>query len=353
MRTDTLIIGGGLCGLSVARQLADQGRDFQLVEARERLGGRILSRTLNGSAFDLGPAWFWPGQQRMETLTDSLKLTRFEQYAEGILTYEDEQGQVSRGRGFASMEGSCRLTGGLGALIAKLAALLPKGRLHLETPVTHLTKTIDGVSAKTGTGMTIEARRVVLALPPRLASEFAFEPALSAAAHQTMDNTATWMAGQAKAVAIYEESFWRRAGLSGDAMSRCGPMVEIHDASPAVNGPYALFGFIGAPPQARQDAAALRRAITTQLTRLFGPDAADPIDLFVKDWAFDPNTSTKADQLPLRSHPSYGMPQALRDIWQERLIFSGTETAGTFGGYLEGALEAAENALNLLEQEEA
>ncbi|MGB2941593.1 MAG: FAD-dependent oxidoreductase [Candidatus Macondimonas sp.] len=58
MLIDTLIIGGGLSGLALAAQLAAQGRDFLLVEARDRLGGRILTRREGAAHYDLGPTWF-------------------------------------------------------------------------------------------------------------------------------------------------------------------------------------------------------------------------------------------------------------------------------------------------------
>ena len=118
-------------------------------------------------------------------------------------------------------------------------------------------------------------------------------------------------------------------------------MVEMHDASPAQGGPYALFGFIGLPPQARSDLHALRHAITAQLTRLYGPQAATPLHLDIKDWAQDAQTATAADLAPLHAHPSYA---AMVGLWDGKVLFSGTETAPEFGGYLEGALEAAEIA---------
>jgi len=43
------------------------------------------------------------------------------------------------------------------------------------------------------------------------------------------------------------------------------------------------------------------------------------------------------------------MPPALTDLWDGRLHFAGTEVAPTFGGYIEGALEAAENVLHQLD----
>lgn len=344
MDTETLIIGGGLSGLSLARHLSARGDRFLLVEARDRWGGRIFSETHAGGAFDLGPSWFWPGQPRIAALVDALGLTRFDQYADGALSYEEVDGSVQRGRGFASMEGSWRIDGGFGAMTSAIAAALPQNNICLSTKITALEKTENGITARTETGDDIHARRVVLALPPRLAAQFAFTPALPSDTMTEMAQVATWMAGHAKAFAIYDRPFWRDAGLSGDAMSRKGPLAEIHDAS-AADGPYALFGFVGLPPAARLDQAALKQAILDQLVRIFGAEAAAPQTLSIKDWTRDPLTATSLDHQPLSYHPHYGMPRALLGLWDGRLVFAGTEVANEFGGYLEGALVAAEAAL--------
>ncbi|MEP2640010.1 NAD(P)/FAD-dependent oxidoreductase [Roseobacter sp.] len=344
----TLIIGGGLSGLALADALEAQGKSYILLEARARFGGRIKTERHEDGYFDMGPAWFWPGQPRIAALLAKLNLEKFDQFATGDLAYEDERGQVQRGRGFSSMEGSWRLKGGLGAMIQALADRLPADRKRLNAAVTDLTRTDHGVIATLSTGDTVEAEQAVLCMPPRVAANIAFDPPLPQTALTTMQNVPTWMAGQAKAVAVYDTPFWREDGLSGDAQSRFGPMVEIHDASPADGGPYALFGFIGVPPKARADEPTLRRHLTDQLTRLFGAKAGAPTQLYIKDWAFDPYTSTDADQAPLYAHPTYGMPPSLMHVWGPHLHFSGTEVAPQFGGYLEGALEAAENILDTL-----
>ena len=58
--TDVAIVGGGLAGLNAARQLQRQGVDFQLFEARDRFGGRILTVDAAGcpaeDGFDLALA---------------------------------------------------------------------------------------------------------------------------------------------------------------------------------------------------------------------------------------------------------------------------------------------------------
>ena len=65
MQADTLIVGGGLSGLALAAKLQKAGQSFLVVEAAERLGGRILTKDVGDAGFDYGPAWFWPGQPRL------------------------------------------------------------------------------------------------------------------------------------------------------------------------------------------------------------------------------------------------------------------------------------------------
>ncbi len=350
-QTDVLIVGAGLAGLALADRLARGGRSFQLWEARSRTGGRILTQVGTGAAFDMGPAWYWPGQPRIAALVDRFGLRPFAQHATGALTFEDAAGDVQRGRGFASMDGSFRVAGGLSALTDALTGVLPEGAVTLGRALSGLTRDAGRgrIVAQAQDGARLEAVHVVLALPPRLVAGLTFAPALSDGETRAMAQIPTWMAGQAKAVAVYGTPFWRDAGLSGDAMSRRGPLAEIHDASPASGLKGALFGFVGVPPAARRDEDALRAAILAQLERLFGPEAAHPQALHIKDWAQDPFTATQADQQPLFAHPRYGLPPVLDGLWDGRLILAGTEVAQGFGGFLEGALEAAEAAQRRLE----
>jgi monoamine oxidase len=347
----TLIIGGGLSGLALAEMLHRQGRDFLVLEGRDRAGGRIETFARDGAAFDMGPAWFWPGQPRMDALMDRLGLERFEQRHAGDQIFETAQGQVQRGRGFAAMAGSWRVAGGLGVLIEALAASIPAACLRCNAHVVALRHHGGTVTATLQNGESVTGTQAVLALPPRVAAGLSFDPPLLPAALASMRAIPTWMAGQAKAIAVYDRPFWVDAGLSGDATSRRGPMVEIHDASPATGGPYALFGFIGIAPEHRRDGNRLAQAVTQQFQRMFGTQAGTPLAVHIKDWAFDPFTATAADQTPLHAHPTYALPEVLRGLWQDQLHFAGTEVAPQFGGYLEGALESAGNVAQHLSKD--
>jgi monoamine oxidase len=360
--TETLIVGGGLSGLTIARELQRLKRPFQLVEARHKIGGRILTQSAGSgndkAAFDLGPSWFWPGQNRIERLIRELGLAAFEQYSDGLLVYENEQGLVQHGTGYAAMEGSLRLRGGLSVLVDALARDIPDHLLSLGHRVSAIRS--EGGSMLTCVHYAggekekvIRSQKLVLALPPRLAAlDIELGTIVPRAELEMMSAIPTWMAGHAKVVAAYERPFWREGGFSGDAMSRRGPLMEIHDASPYEGGPYALFGFVGVPAEARMDASKLRNACIQQLARLFGPQAGEPIDLILKDWAQDDLTAAPLDRKPLMHHPAYGLPKALSFLCSGHLILGSTETATQFGGYLEGALEAAERCVGeLLERQ--
>jgi monoamine oxidase len=343
MTLDLAIVGGGLSGLALARIAQSRGLSYRLFEARERFGGRIDGF----EGVDLGPSWFWPGHHRMAALTNKLGVEVFEQWSAGDALYEDRSA-MQRGQGFASMAGAYRIAGGMPALIDALVAKLDRSCLHLDTAVQTITRD-DGVIVTTRDGVDHAARHVVLAMPPRIAAGLAFSPALPVAARQPLGDIPGWMAGQAKLVAVYPTPFWRDDGLSGDAVSHVGPMVEIHDATDPVSGKGALFGFVGVPaPHRDGQAEAIREAGLAQLERLFGPKAAKPEALILKDWAQEPLTATRPDWESSGAHPRYGCPPALRALWDGKLIFGSTEFAATEGGFLEGALERAEEVAALL-----
>ncbi|OOY32809.1 FAD-dependent oxidoreductase [Thioclava sp. F36-6] len=340
MKTQVAIVGGGLAGLALARDLHARGVSFELFEARPRFGGRIKALETATGSVDLGPSWFWPGQPRIAALTEALNLRKFEQFARGAVSLEDASGEVHRNMGFASMAGSWRLEGGMVALTNALAAALPTAQLHPGSPVVEIGA---GPSVTLEDGRVCEAEHVVLAVPPRVAAHMSFAPQLSEAQMQALRAIPTWMAGHAKFVALYERPFWREAGLSGDAMSQRGPLAEIHDASGPDGTPAALFGFLGVPARARiGQEEVVKAAALEQLGRIFGPEAANPQTYALEDWAVAPETATGADLEPLRFHPDYGLPPVLRGLREGRVHFASSETAPEMGGYMEGALAAAE-----------
>ena len=52
-----IVIGGGIAGISAARKLHDEGQEVLILEARDRIGGRIHTINLGGEPVDLGATW--------------------------------------------------------------------------------------------------------------------------------------------------------------------------------------------------------------------------------------------------------------------------------------------------------
>ena len=199
----------------------------------------------------------------------------------------------------------------------------------------------------------IQARRVVLAMPPRLVEERVhFQPPLDGQVREAMRETYTWMADQAKVMIGYEQPFWRAEGHSGNAFVHHEHVVlgEIFDACSANGDKAALGGFFALPAQLR---AALRNGmsmlVSSQLVQVFGTDAEQG-EQHIQDWASEPYTCSTRDQTPPDNHPEYGHPSLRWPQWDGKLHFGGSETASYGGGYLEGALEAAARIQRALNQ---
>lgn len=353
------VVGGGLAGLHAASLLEQAGiGDVVLFESRSQIGGRLLSLPATPSAavrghFDLGATWVWPGMQaELGRLLTELGLDTFEQSAAGDLLVERRgAGAPARTRGWPSEPASMRVQGGMGALVNATARRLASTRLLAGHRVTRLACRSTGIDINAvddqGRPLVLQASQVLLALPPRLAvATMAFDPPMPEPLARDWAETATWMAPHAKYLAVYDEAFWRDAGLSGAARSELGPMVEIHDAS-ARDGDGALFGFIGVPAEARARVSdeTLRGHCRTQLVRLFGARAGSPKAEWLKDWATDPHTATAVDQRAAGEHAVAPAATPQAGAWRHRLYGVASEWSPRFPGYVAGAIDAAERGV--------
>ncbi|MEN1935163.1 NAD(P)/FAD-dependent oxidoreductase [Paenibacillus sp. 102] len=358
MNNPVIIVGAGLSGLRAASLLTEKGIKCRVIEARDRIGGRVLSTSDPNrpdlGKFDLGPTWFWPQyESHIANLVKELNLETFEQYKKGEILLE--RFQIKPPERCVLKENSdekwVRLTGGVQSLIDALAETIPSEIVDLETRVKKIQLNEAGditVEAELSDGKRkkIHADAVILALPPRLvAHHIEFSPFLPKNLISDIVKKPTWMAGQAKVVAVYDRPFWRELGLSGYVLSAVGPLEEIYDASPN-KGSGALFGFFGMPPEARKKMGQdkILKLVIDQLIKLFGSEAKNVKAILYKDWSSDAETAVEEDFSPLKNYQSYGQPP-VGGVWEKKIIFAGTETNSQYSGHLEGALQSAEQAV--------
>lgn len=95
-RVDVCVVGAGLAGLTAARELVAKGRTVVVLEARDRVGGRICNREIApGVVTEIGGQFVGPTQNRMLALGDAVGVKRYKAYRTGQNTFIAD-GNVTR-----------------------------------------------------------------------------------------------------------------------------------------------------------------------------------------------------------------------------------------------------------------
>lgn len=436
---DVAVVGAGLAGLSAAVAVTEGGRSAVVLEARDRVGGRVLNHDLGeGNVIEVGGQWIGPTQDRMYALVQRLGLATFPTYdsgdsiallrgrryrfsgalprlgpmvladlAQGFGRLErmarrvppDRPWEVPRaglldgqtletwirrhvrtrvardvlrlylGAVFTtepaalsllfalyymhsgtSLENLVSTTGGAqqdrvvggSQLVPIRVAELLGDAVRLGVPVRGIEETGGGVRLR-GDGVDVRAGRVIVAVPPTMAGRIAYDPPLPGwrdQLTQRMPHGAT-----IKAHAVYDEPFWRREGLHGQAASTHLPVAFTFDNSPPDGSPGVLVAFVEgdhARDLGRGSPDHRRKLILDCLARYFGPGAADPRHYVERDWTEEEWTrGCYGGHMPPGVLTRYG--PALREP-VGRIHWAGTESARIWTGYMEGAVESGRRA---------
>lgn len=439
IETDAVVVGAGVSGLVAARDLVAAGRETVVLEARDRVGGRLLNARLpGGSPIEVGGQWIGPTQHRALALVAELGLTTHPTYDQGRnivelcgarTTYTGRIPRLSpftladlalgqhriaraaaaidparpwdaehaeeldaqtfggwirahfhtaRGRGFMriltlavfatepedlsalwalsyiSAAGGLdalietrggaqqdRVVGGTERIAVELAARLGD-RVLLAQPVERIEWSDDGVRV-TADGIEVRARHAIVAVPQALNDRVRYTPALPTDRVMLMQRMP---AGRViKTNTVYATPFWRADGFSGQANSDLRLISTVFDNTPPDGTPGVLVGFFegrAADVAARMSPAERRQRVIDDLTGYFGPAAADPIDYIEQDWA--------AEEYTRGCYGAFTTPQALTSFGRALrtpvgpLHWAGSETAVTWTGYIDGAIEAGQRA---------
>jgi monoamine oxidase len=246
-------------------------------------------------------------------------------------------------RGLASKGGAqeSRLVGGSQLISIKVADQLGR-RVVLSSPVRRIEQR-GGLATVVTDRRTFSARRVIVAIPPPMATGIRWDPVLPVMQDALRRRMALGTLG--KVHAVYEEPFWRKDTGTWRAVKIGGAVREMFDNTPPSGKPGVLMGFMGGHawrewmPRSLEERKA---AVLADFAQAFGERALRPVDYFEQDWTQEPwirggpvsvlGPGTTTDFLPALMTP-FGC-----------VHWAGTETAPHWNGYMDGAVRSGERA---------
>lgn len=350
IKTDILIIGGGLTGLTLQYLLQEEGHHSIILEARERVGGRIYTaKTPSGVLVDMGATWLGRKHRQLIDLLDTVGVERFPQRLGKTAIYEPISTSPFQLVTLPENdEPSFRIKGGSSAIINQLAQNINPDSIYTGLRANAIREKDVQLIVETDSE-TFEAKYVVSTLPPKLLKEnISFEPGLPAELIEIMNETHTWMGEAIKFSLIFEAPFWREEGSSGTVFSNVGPIPELYDHSNYQDNLYALKGFLNSSYFMLSKEERLAN-ILKQLKRYFGTAVEAFTEYKELIWAKEVYTYVEYEQ-PILPHQHNGHNIYRKPYFHNKLFIAGSETASVFPGYMEGAVNSARFVKEQLEK---
>ena len=341
VQTDFLIIGGGLTGLTLGYLLSNRNADFQIIEARPRWGGRILTHQNESQApLEMGATWLGSQHKHLLHLLKTFRLEIFKQALSDRAIYEPISTSPHQLVSLPPNDApSYRISGGTSRLIDTLSEQIDEDKLHCSNPVNRIEEKEDHLLVYTEKGP-YEAKKVISTLPPNLlSSRIEIEPNLPQPLVQLMESTHTWMGESIKIGLRYAEPFWRTKNLSGTIFSNVGPIPEMYDHSDHADKTYALKGFLNGSYFSVTEEERLA-IVLKQLRKYFGNLVDQYLSYEEVVWQQEKFTFAdyKNHVLP---HQNNGHTLFRSAYMNDKLYIAGAETSSQFPGYMEGAVQSA------------
>lgn len=347
MNKEVVIIGGGLAGLTSAYLLEKKNIYPTILEARDRLGGRIHTfRPYKNKRVEMGATWLGKQHESLIELIRELGLELEEQYLGDKAFYEYISTSPPQLVQLPSNEDpTWRIKGGSDRLIKALQEKLTDTNIYTGQVVDRI-KNGKKVEIQTASKSYL-ADVAISTLPPKLLKDrIEFAPALPGKILQIADQTHTWMGESIKVGLFYEEPFWMKTESSGTIMSNVGPVNEMYDHSDPEQSSYALKGFLnGAYHSVSREER--KNVVLNQLRKYYG-DKADDYILY-KETVWQHETYTYSEyQTPVVPHQHNGDDIYTQTYWKGKLLLAGAETSPISPGYMDGAVESAKRAAELI-----
>lgn len=344
MKNDILIIGAGLTGLALAYFLKKKNVNALILEANNKIGGRIHTvKGANNTTLEMGATWFSDQHLHLKKLLSELGLAYFKQHTEGISLFETaaftppQKFEIP-----SSEEPSYRIIGGTSVLTNTLAKKLDKAQIKIQTKVVSIEEHNEELHVFDNNGGCYVCKKVITTMPPNLLiNNIDFQPGFSNNEINIFKNTHTWMGESIKFAVEYKRAFWKDKGYSGVLFSHANIIQEQYDHSGYNNETFALKGFLNGS-SADFDKETREKKAIKQLSALFGKEAQDYVTYNEKVWQFDELTFSPYTNYVL-PHQNNGNSLYQKAFFNGKLFIAGTETSPVFGGYMDGAVNSALN----------
>jgi monoamine oxidase len=234
-----------------------------------------------------------------------------------------------------------RPVGGMGAIYRPMAAALGDA-LQLSQPVRRIAQDADGVTVRSDE-LSVRARRVIVAVPLAIASQIDYQPMLPmdrSFLHQRMPSGAI-----VKISVIYDEPFWRAAGLSGTSAAP-GSLASLTIDACTDTGTPGVLCVITEGPAARQlgqlGETERKAAILRELVDRFGERAGSPVGYHEQIWSIERYSGGG-----MLSHAPTGVLTQFGRALREPcglIHWAGTESSAVMCGWVDGAIRSGERA---------
>ncbi|KAJ5082327.1 hypothetical protein N7532_011370 [Penicillium argentinense] len=240
-----------------------------------------------------------------------------------------------------------RVRGGTQTLSKGLASSLPEGVLHLDSPVQSIVQEQDRSIKVQAGGIVYSAAKVITTVPGPALKNISFYPPLPPAKRAWTESL--YYGYYTKAMMEFKSPFWVERGFCGLANSFIGPAGVIRDSCIPQDNKYVLTCFMGGESGrawATLSTPGREKALLKQISKLYG--VANVEEQFLRmtahEWVHDEYAGLGC--------PCTTLPPGILDTLGGdglrspvgNLHFAGTETAGEWKGYMEGAVRSGERA---------
>lgn len=344
-----VIIGAGLSGLVTAYRLKKAGIPVKILESRGRAGGRI--NTVEGAdstPLEMGATWFVNQHQHLKNLLKELGLRGFKQYLTETVLFEASPFSQSQCISIPPQDPSFRIEGGTGKIVQALLDFFVAEEIQFNEQVKQIVVEEDKVNV-IANNRTFSAIQVICCIPPALLiNSINFKPELPKPVILESQKTHTWMQESVKAGVVYKEPFWRDKKIS-TIVSNQGPVIEFYDHSNAISSKFALCGFLH-PDYASLEKEDREERVIFQLKRLLGKKAGEHIGYEEVVWQHEKFTNANTGEAFL-PHQNIGNSIFQEPLYSEKVFISNSETSAVYGGYMEGAVYAANQITKRIREE--